>query len=280
MNQTSHTLEERVQRTTKGAQFKGRKVDETARSTEQLDEKVQEVAGRSQAVSEDAGEAIRQANGGEKSVRDVINSIQGVDTVAKELQQRMERLGDQARQIGSIITVIQDIADQTNLLALNAAIEAARAGDAGRGFAVVADEVRKLAEKTMAATQDVTGAITAIQKGIVASIESTQQAGEAIATSSALALGSGDALRAIVEIVGRTSEQIGAIAALARDQAQYSSTISQALKEIQEVSSNTLGGMENAEQSLVELSSKTGELGGLIECLKDEQSRTCTQPPR
>ena len=57
----------------------------------------------------------------------------------------MEHITDISKEIGNIITDIEDIASQTNLLALNASIEAARAGEAGKGFAVVADQIGKLA---------------------------------------------------------------------------------------------------------------------------------------
>jgi methyl-accepting chemotaxis protein len=100
---------------------------------------------------------------GNEKLEKAIEAINNINAQVDELSGTVENLSVSSEEIGNIIGVISDIADQTNLLALNAAIEAARAGDAGRGFAVVADEVRKLAEKTQAATTEISSIVVSLQ---------------------------------------------------------------------------------------------------------------------
>ncbi len=222
-----------------GAESQSARVTETAHSMEQMNDTILEVAKNAAGASEQAALTRTKARQGADVVGRAVDSIAAVQRLTTALKTDMESLGAQARDIGRIMTVIEDIADQTNLLALNAAIEAARAGDAGRGFAVVADEVRKLAEKTMNATKEVGQSIAAIQTGVSRNIEGMEQAATAVDQATGLAGSSGKALQEIVDLVEGTSDSMRGIAAAAEEQSAASEQINRAVEEAHRVARDT-----------------------------------------
>ncbi len=91
------------------------------------------------------------ANNAEKARDVTLDAVKNVESASE----RVDELGQAAKEISKVIEAIVEIAEQTKLLALNATIEAARAGEAGKGFAVVANEVKELAKQTREATADI-----------------------------------------------------------------------------------------------------------------------------
>jgi methyl-accepting chemotaxis protein len=178
-------------------------VSEVAISVEQMTASVSEIAYQADHASGVAAHAVEAAR---------ITNL----TVA--------RLGVSSMEIGQVIETITTIAEQTNLLALNATIEAARAGDAGKGFAVVANEVKELAKQTAAATEAISGQITAIQT----------DTGGAV-----------DAIGHISTVIGRIADTQAIITAAVEEQTattnQISRSISDAARGSTDIAANIAG---------------------------------------
>ncbi|MDX2242733.1 MAG: methyl-accepting chemotaxis protein [Leptolyngbyaceae cyanobacterium bins.302] len=92
-----------------------------------------------------------------------------------DIAEQILHLSEQTSQIGSISTLVSDLANQTNMLALNAAVEAVRAGEHGKGFAVVAAEIRKLADQSKKSAEKINALVMDIQNSTNSTVMVTDE---------------------------------------------------------------------------------------------------------
>jgi methyl-accepting chemotaxis protein len=81
----------------------------------------------------------------------------------QESEQVVRNLRRQADEIGSILTVIDDVTAETSLLALNASIIASQAGEHGKAFEVVAGQMKALSDRVQASTQEISQVVRSVQ---------------------------------------------------------------------------------------------------------------------
>jgi methyl-accepting chemotaxis protein len=246
------------------------RINSTATAMEEMNATVLEIARNAGDASASGVEAQKTAEAGAQVVDQSKDAMNSTMAEVDDLNANMHMLDEQAKGIGSIINVINDIADQTNLLALNAAIEAARAGEAGRGFAVVADEVRKLAEKTMQATKEVSASISSIQQVADANIAAMKTVVKHIKNATELSNRSGEMLRDIVQGAEQSAEQIAGIATAAEEQSATSDEINNAVERISAITNQTADSARELSQALRSLEGQVAELNGIVEELKRE----------
>lgn len=237
--------------------------DEIAGASEAINEMAITIDQVSANSSESAIVAENSVSIAKKGAEVVQNTIGGMDTTRKQIQdtsKRIKRLGESSQEIGDIVSVINDIADQTNILALNAAIQASMAGDAGRGFAVVADEVQRLAERSAVATKQIASLVKTIQTDTNEAVSSMEQTTAEVVKGAEHAHAAGGALEEIETVSADLAKQIRDISTAASHQTTTAGQVSSTMNVIQDISGQTLLGTNNTAQSIGELADLAIEL--------------------
>jgi methyl-accepting chemotaxis protein len=185
-------------------------------------------------------------------------AAQGGAAVAQVVQ-TMAGIEVSSHRIADITTVIDGIAFQTNILALNAAVEAARAGEDGRGFAVVASEVRALAQRSAQAAREIKTLIDASSSQVAHGSQLADQAGQTLAR--------------VVSSVGELGSLIEEIASASQEQAAGIEQVNQSIVQMDGVTQQNAALVEEASAAARALNAQSADLQHTVGRFRLAQTR-------
>lgn len=183
-----------------------KEVNDTQKIIEHSVSGLEEISASSREVAISSENAVIEVKTGKEVVDRTISGMEKISCIIKSIQEVMNSLNSNSKEINSIVDIMQDISTQTNLLALNAAIESARAGEHGRGFAVVAEEVRKLAIKSSEYAKDIARLILNVQENTQKAIKvSEEELSESVSDNLVLSKKAGEVLNQNLATIEKTS---------------------------------------------------------------------------
>ena len=242
--------------------------EQTAQAMQAIDRSVLSVQASANETSLLSREVHQDAETGAEALRQTLAGIEKIRTNNLTAEGIIVELGQQMSAVGTILSVIDDVAEQTHLLALNAAIIAAQAGEQGRGFAVVADEIKALAERTGASTKEIAQILADIQTQSRRASSSMAEGVGAVHEGVRLGSNAGLALGNIVASARRSTQQADAIAQETLGQGESSSQVTGAIGHIAQMVQQIAYATAEHAAGTEHISQSTKEAGRLVASLR------------
>jgi len=244
-------------------------LEQFSAASERITSSVTEVTASTREIEHHAGESVGLAeqvlaDASGRGTAAAVAAIAGIEHIRASvgsLADVVRSLGKRSQDIGSILTIIDDIADRTNLLALNAAILSAQAGEHGRGFAVVASEIKHLAEKTSLSVKEIGGLIATVREETASSVTKAASGLQAVDAGLKLVRGVESALDGIAKSSVAASDMAKAIQRSTAEEAQAVGQIAQAIQQM-------VGQAENIARALQEQNTGSAFISGQTEKMK------------
>lgn len=228
--------------------------DDLSRRTEEQAAALQETAASMEQLTAGVKNTAEHAMEASSLASEASDATGHCGTEVGRVAETMNELATGAKEMTSIIGVIESIAFQTNLLALNAAVEAARAGEQGRGFAVVASEVRMLAQRSAAAAREIKDLILSSNQRVTGGAQLAQDAGRSMLDMSSS--------------VTKVTTLMGEISNASREQSVGIEQVNQAVSMMDEVTQQNAALVEQASAASASLVQQAVELKNRVQFFK------------
>ena len=211
---TIHQISRNIESLNSQISVQSGSVNDSSASIEQMVANIQSVSNNLNKAKTGFSALKKDTDSGRSAIEMVIESIKQTVSFSHELLETNE--------------VIESITNQTNMLAMNAAIEAAHAGESGKGFSVVADEIRKLAEDSSEQSKKISSVLQATVNNINKILEESNHANDVFNSVTAQ-------VNSVIAFLEETNAAMD-------EQSQGSNQVLEALKRIQNITSEILSG--------------------------------------
>ena len=175
LSSTSAQIAATIEQHERTAMHQSSAVHETTATMDELDASFSQTAEFVTTAADTTRQAAQMAQNGILTVQQTRDGMLSLKEKVGIIAEQILGLSEQTSQIGSITSLVSDLANQTNMLALNAAVEAARAGEHGKGFTVVASEIRKLADESKKSAERINVLVENIQKATNSTVMATEE---------------------------------------------------------------------------------------------------------
>lgn len=250
-------------------------VEEQAAITSQQSASLSEITATMEELSVSSSQIADNANAVAHTSKSTLDESERGVAALNQLRTKMEEitsdnnrniaeileLDRKSKEIGKIMSIINDIADQTKMIAFNAAIEAASSGEAGKRFGVVAVEIRRLADNVTESTGEIESKIEEIQKSINRLVIASENGSKVINEGTQAANTTLGELTSIVEGAKLAAESAMQISLSTQQQKTASNQVLKALTEIDQ-------GLHQSSASIRQTSTATHTLTDMSDVLK------------
>jgi len=204
----------------------------------------------------------RSADAGRARVGETREGMAEIQQATEAAGRVVQRLVGAAKEITSVLSVIDEVADETNLLAFNAAIIAAQSGENGRAFAVVADHVRQLAERVLASTSRIDEMIRSLQEESAEAANAIDQGMQSVAVGVERAAEAGRSLDEIAAAAGESGAFTRQIVGAVGEQTQ-------AAAHVVDLMGRVLGGVDRIRKAEAERARGNERIAGSARSMRD-----------
>ncbi len=239
-------------------------VNETTTTIDELGASSRQSADQVEAAASGAEQALVLSGNGTKAVNRTLDSMNNLKQKVETISGQIIRLSEQANQIGSISSLVADLANQTNMLALNAAVEAVRAGEHGKGFAVVAAEIRKLADESKKSAQKIDGLVADIQVAINSTVMATEDGTKTVDEGVRIVEETSEAFGGVVNAVNAVTINSQQIALNIKQQAIAIDQVIQAMNILNSAAKESAAGVSQIKVGIHQLNQAAVELKGVV----------------